>query len=285
MNTKTKRVTCPRLIALVVVSLLGVTAGPGFHAETGVGWWLGATAAESGHSDGHSDGHAGGKGGARGGGHDEQGGDHGDEHGDGHMPGPKGHGGQGKGRGGREHEVAGGGGKAVEDKVLRDRQPVWAREGIPEVELGRLNVARAPSHVLERAEGEALATYRQPMRVIYSLDDEQAAALLATSYRDVARYGSPVQNLALYRDVMTFGNTRLRNMDPNLRPASQLDLAAIFLGSASDKSIPISEDTVTAVNRILGLVEMDAEDRAVLAGKAETVRQAILVGHGPTEDP
>ena len=142
----------------------------------------------------------------------------------------------------------------------------------------------APPHVLERAEGEALATYRQPMRVIYSLDAEQAAALLATSYRDVARYDSPVQNLALYRDVMTFGNTQLRNMDPNLNPASQLDLAAIFLGSASDKTIPISEDTVIAVNRILGLVEMDAEDRAVLAGKAETVRQAILVGHGPTDD-
>lgn len=83
---------------------------------------------------------------------------------------------------------------------------------------------------------------------------------------------------------MTFGNPRPRNMDPNLRPASQLDLAAIFLGSASDKSIPISEDKVTAVNRILGLVEMDAEDRTVLAGKAETVREAILVGHGPTED-
>jgi len=284
MNAETKHVAGPRLAALVVVSLLGATAGPDFHAGSGAGWWLGATAAESGHSGGHSDGHAGGRGGARGGGHDEQGGDHGDEHGDGHMPGPKGYGGQGSGRGGREHEVAGGGGKAVEDKVLRGRRPVWAREGIPEVELGRLNVARAPAHVLERAEGEALATYRQPMRVIYSLDAEQAAALLATSYRDVARYDSPVQNLALYRDVMTFGNTQLRNMDPSLRPASQLDLAAIFLGSASDKTIPISEDTVTAVNRILGLVEMDAEDRAVLAGKAETVRQAILVGHGPIDD-
>jgi len=276
MNTKTKRVTCTRVVTLLMVSLLGATAGPGFYAETGVGWWLGATAAESGHSGDHSGGHSGGKGG----GHDEQGGDHGD----GHMPGPKGYGGRGAGRGGREHEVAGGGGKAVDDKVLRGARPVWAGEGIPEVELGRLNVARAPAHVLERAEGEALATYRQPMRVIYSLDAEQAAALLATSYRDVARFDSPVQNLALYRDVMTFGNTQLRNMDPNLSPASQLDLAAIFLGSASDKTIPISEDTVIAVNRILGLVEMDAEDRAVLAGKAETVRQAILVGHGPTDD-
>jgi hypothetical protein len=41
---------------------------------------------------------------------------------------------------------------------------------------------------------------------------------------------------------------------------------------------------VTAVNRILGLVEMDPDERAVLASKAETVRQAILTGHGPVED-
>jgi hypothetical protein len=28
---------------------------------------------------------------------------------------------------------------------------------------------------------------------------------------------------------------------------------------------------------------MDPDERALLAGKAETVRQAILVGHGPVE--
>ncbi len=285
MNIKAKRVTGVSPGVLLVVALVSSTAGPGYHTESGVGWWPDAIAAESGHSGGGHSNNLGGMGGRRGGGHDEPGRDHGDEHGEGHMPGPKGYGGgRGSYRAGREHEVGGGGGKAVEDKVLRGRRPVWAQEGIPEVELGRLNVARAPAHVLVRAEGEALATYQQPMRVIYSLNADQAAALLASSYRNVARYDSPVQNLALYRDVMTFGDTQLRNMDPNLTPASQLDLAAIFLGSASDKTIPISEDTVTAVNRILGLVEMDAEDRAVLAGKAETVRQAILAGHGPAED-
>jgi len=138
--------------------------------------------------------------------------------------------------------------------------------------------------VLARAEGEALATYQPAMGALYSLDAEQDAALLASNFSDVARYDSPLQNLALYRDVMVFGDTQLRGLDPHLVPASQLDLAAIFLGAASDKTVPISEDTVTAVNRILGLVEMDAGERALLAGKAETVRQAILTGHGPVED-
>ena len=30
-------------------------------------------------------------------------------------------------------------------------RPVWAKEGIPAVELGRLSVARAPAHVIDKA--------------------------------------------------------------------------------------------------------------------------------------
>jgi hypothetical protein len=279
MNTTAKRMAVGWRLAVLAVGLLGLISAPVYKGGRVWHWLPDAVAAEAGHGGGHS----GGKGAGHGGAHEGAGGDHGDEHGDGHTPGPKGQG-QGAGRGGRQHETARGGGKAVEDKVLSGRRPVWAREGIPEVELGRLNVARAPGQVLARAEGEALATYRQPMRVIYSLSAAEAAALLASNYRDVARFDSPVQNLALYRDLMTFGDTQLREVDPELVPASRLDLAAIFLGSASDKTIPVSEDTVTAVNRILGLAEMDPADRAVLAGKAETVRQAILAGHGPAED-
>ncbi len=276
---------CARRAVVLAMALAGATAGLGYNAETGFGWGAGASAAEPGHSGGHSGGSGGGHGGGgHGGGHDSHGSDAGDEHSDAHAPGPKGPDSRGHGRGGRSHDAARGAGKAVEDKVLTGRRPVWAQEGIPEVELGRLNVSRAPGHVLARAEDEALATYRQGMRVLYSLDADQAAALLASRFSDLARYDSPLQNLALYKDVMTFGDTQLRRIDPDLVPASQLDLAAIFLGSASDKTVPVNEDTVTAVNRILGLVEMDAEDKALLAGKAETVRQAILTGHGPAED-
>jgi hypothetical protein len=142
--------------------------------------------------------------------------------------------------------------------------------------LGRLNVGRAPGHVLARAEQEALAHHNKDMVELYNLSAEQAAELLKTQFPEVERFDSPLQNLALYRDIMTFGVTQL----PNVDPASRLDLAAIFLGSASDKSVPISEETVSAVNTILGLVEMEAEERSTLAAKAEIVREAILSGHG-----
>lgn len=185
---------------------------------------------------------------------------------------------------GVSHESASGGGKAVESKIFKGRRPVWAQEGIPEVELGRLNVSRAPSRVLARAENEALATYLSEMSVLYNLSADDAANLLESNFRGVSRYDSPVQNLALYKDVMIFGKTELNDIDPNLTPSSQLDLAAIFLGSASDKTMPISENTVIALNRILGLVELSSEERNILATKAETVRQSILIGHGPTDE-
>ena len=259
----------PSFLIAVVLATAGLE-------ENGLNWWLSAHAEESGHSGGHS--------GGRGGGHDSGHTDHGDDHGGGHTPGPKGNGSHGDRRGGHGKDVARGGGKAIENKVLRGQRPVWAQEGIPEVELGRLNVSRAPGHVLARAEAEALANYSETMAALYSLDADQAAALLRTNFSDISRYDSPLQNLALYKDVMIFGVTQLRDIDQDLEPASQLDLAAIFLGSASDKTIPISEDTVTALNRILDLVELSSEERSTLATKAETVREAILIGHGPTEN-
>lgn len=271
-----------RLLQLVALVVITATAGLDSPEHAGFSWWSAAAAEE-----GHSGGHAGSRGGSRGGGHDDgdtdHDSDHGDDHGGGHTPGPRGYGSHGTHRGGHGNDVARGGDKAVEYMVLRGQRPVWAQEGIPEVELGRLNVSRAPGRVLAHAEGEALATYSEEMAALYNLDAAQAAELLETSFRDVSRYDSPLQNLALYKDVMTFGKTELGDIDSGIQPASQLDLAAIFLGSASDKTIPISEDTVVALNRILGLVELSPDDRMTLASKAESVRQAILIGHGPVE--
>ena len=246
--------------ALLVLALSGTLQAAGFSLIPE------AQAEESGHSSSHTGGHSGGGGGHSSGdsGHDDTGG---------HAGGK----GQKGWRGGRSQSVdTVRGGKAVEDQVLRGGGKPWAREGIPEVELGRLNVGRAPAHVLARAEQEALATHSETMAALYNLSAEQAAALLQTQFDDVERFHSPLQNLALYKDIMTFGTTQL----PGVNPATQLDLAAIFLGSASDKTVPISEDTVTAINAILGLMEMKAGDRATLATKAEIVREAILVGHG-----
>jgi hypothetical protein len=277
MNSQIKRKKWLHVMPSLLIAVFSVALSSKGVDKDGFHWWTSATAKEAGHGSGNS---SSGHGSSHDSGHTEGG----DEEEGGHGGKASGHKGYGAGRGGSGHESASGGGKAVESKIFKGQRPVWAQEGIPEVELGRLNVSRAPSRVLARAEDEALATYLSEMSVLYNLSADDAANLLESNFRGVSRYDSPVQNLALYKDVMIFGKTELNNIDPNLTPSSQLDLAAIFLGSASDKTMPISENTVIALNRILGLVELSPEERNILATKAETVRQSILIGHGPTDE-
>jgi hypothetical protein len=113
------------------------------------------------------------------------------------------------------------------------------------------------------------------MRTFYEMTAEQAADELAKRYPSVERIDSPLQNLSLYRDLMENGSTRL----PGVSPASKVDLGAIFLGSASDKTLPITSDSVTAVNAMLG-VTMPPSEAQALAGKADAVRAGLLAGHG-----
>ncbi|MCP5373474.1 MAG: hypothetical protein H6907_17230 [Hyphomicrobiales bacterium] len=166
-------------------------------------------------------------------------------------------------------------GAAGHESGGRGGAPAWAKGGIPEVELGRLNVARSPGHVIQRALDEALANWDGTMAALYESTAESAADTLAGAYATTPRIDSPLQNLGLYKDLLANRQTAL----PGVTPASVLDLAAIFLGSASDKSIPIGTDSVTALNTIFGL-SLTADETAALAAKADKVRAGILAGHG-----
>ncbi len=81
--------------------------------------------------------------------------------GDGHDGGSggDGHGGSGQGAGG---------GNAQQGQDRSSGRPTWAQEGIPDVDLGRLNVARSPNHVLDRAFDEAIASFTPEMTAFYS---------------------------------------------------------------------------------------------------------------------
>ncbi|MCC7428892.1 MAG: hypothetical protein IT557_18520 [Alphaproteobacteria bacterium] len=176
----------------------------------------------------------------------------------------------------------------------RGGRPVWAQEGIPEVELGRLSVARSPSHVIDHAFTEVLSNWTtlgstvltltatgQPMLTmtvaqLCSLPAEQFANIVRTYYESIQRIDSPLENLALLRDIRVDNATQLTGVTP----ATQLDLAAIFLGSASDKNLTISSGTVVAINTILGLPTLTTQQIADFAAQAEAVRLAILAGHG-----
>ncbi|OYV26096.1 MAG: hypothetical protein B7X08_03205 [Acidocella sp. 20-63-7] len=173
-------------------------------------------------------------------------------------------------------------------------RPAWAKEGIPAVELGRLSVARSPEHVLDHAftevvgnwatlgttvmvlSAEGQETITMTVAQLYSLPANEFAQIVQTYYSSIVRVDSPLENLSLLKSYTLTGTMPLTGVTP----ASQDDMIAIFLGSASDKTIPVSTDTVTAVNTILGLPALTPEQTADIAAKAEAVRLAIDTGHG-----
>lgn len=157
-------------------------------------------------------------------------------------------------------------------------KPVWAQEGIPEVELGRLNVVRSPDTVIARALAEVLANF-DPTKsaALYSLTAVEFAAYVKANFDTVVRIDSPLENLALYKDLLTNWPNSTTQL-PQVTNTTA-NLAAIFLGSAADKTIPITKDTVIAVTKILGL---EISELAVIriAALSEIVRQAIAEAHG-----
>ena len=157
-------------------------------------------------------------------------------------------------------------------------KPVWAQEGIPEIELGRLSVARSPEHVLARALDEAEATLTAEMVEFYNQSLDDIITDLSLNFDDVSFFDSPLQNLALFADILDDGETVLDGVNDR----NDQKLLAVFLGTASDKTLEISEDTVIAMITILGdnMDDPISVDTAQLALDAEAVRIAVLAGHG-----
>ena len=223
------------------------------------------------HDDSHDDsGHTGGfKGKGRGGSGGQSDGGHDDSHDDdGHASG---------GQSGPGADSEGRGPKYGQQTDRTRSKPSWAQEGIPEIELGRLNVARSPDRVLDRAYLEALSNFTSDKVAFYNMSIDEAAAFLRTDFRNVSMLDSPLQNLSLLRDILEDGHSVLNTLDQVQN--DNLTLAAIFLGTASDKSIEIVPETAYALSVILGYELTEGQARA-LASDAEIIRAAIYEGHG-----
>ncbi len=195
-------------------------------------------------------------------------------------------GGRGSGQGGPSSESTSkgpryGGGENANKPSEGRGSPSWSHDTLPEdVTLGRLSVARAPAHVLDKALIEAISTMDFALYKLTSLSDVLAAINSGTISGEVfTRVDSPLQNLALYKDLLIQGwigdgTTKL----PVSTSSTEL-LLAVFLGSAADKTIPITADTVTAIDTILQVKLPDGVSVTQLAADADAVRQAILAAH------
>lgn len=196
----------------------------------------------------------------------------------------QGNGGQGQGNDGKGGEGQGQGGPGEDSDAKGPRagsggseggKPAWAQEGIPEVELGRLNVARSPDKVLDQALSEAVSSLTPEMIAYYNMSLNDAISELSLNFDNVTFIDSPLQNLALLANVLE-GGTALA--DAGVTTGDSV-LAAMLLGAASDKTVPISTNTVIAITTILG-TPVIGEAAEELASRAEAIRIAILAGHG-----
>jgi hypothetical protein len=119
-----------------------------------------------------------------------------------------------------------------------------------EVEFGRVNEARSPETVFEsQLEDVIVNLATADCRTIDPAGRLVATRLDADLSVLVSTIDSPLQNLAIYRQLMLTGTLGA----PLPEGADTLDTAARGLGAASDKAGEVNVDLVAYLNQIMGL--------------------------------
>lgn len=130
---------------------------------------------------------------------------------------------------------------------------------VQEVELSRLNVARSPDKVTDRALSEAIAT----LNAATDVRTDAAGRFELLIDGEWTTIDSPIENLALYIDLMEDGridgvtNPLIVSKFPNLvdgsLTAADLLSAAALLGATADKFTTLTLDAVMYTNDIVGV--------------------------------
>ena len=129
-----------------------------------------------------------------------------------------------------------------------------------EVELGRLNVGRAPTKVLETRADEVIAVLSSAT----AISTDAAGRLVLTVDGEDKTIDSPLENLAIYVALLTTGSI------PDLTPddligtdydflvdgqytQADLDASASFLAAATDKTGEFTTDEIAYIDAFLGI--------------------------------
>lgn len=131
-----------------------------------------------------------------------------------------------------------------------------------EVEIGRLNVGRAPTSVLDRRADEVITLLNQAT----ALDTDAAGRLVLTVDGVEKTIDSPLENLAIYVALLTTGSipdvadlpgTDFDFLVDGTFTAEDLAASAVFLAAATDKTGEFSTDEIAYINAFLG-INMDS---------------------------
>lgn len=127
-----------------------------------------------------------------------------------------------------------------------------------EVEIGRLNVGRSPSHVLERRLDEVVSVLSEATEV--TLDP--VGRLVFTIDGVEKTIDSPLENLAIYVSLLNTGTIpgltdlpgdQFDFLVDNAKTDEDLAASTAFLAAATDKYGELSVDQVAYVNAFLGI--------------------------------
>ena len=154
-----------------------------------------------------------------------------------------------------------------------------------EVDFGRTSVVRSPVSVIEQSLGEVVTKLATAQCT--SLDP--AGRLVNTSEIDgevlSATIDSPLENLAIYRQLMLTGYLGADATAIVLPDANVLNMAARGFGAAADKTGKVTVDQVVYLNQIMGLTDESVQTylpkicmnvREEVQGTVQPVRKCFL---------
>jgi len=123
-----------------------------------------------------------------------------------------------------------------------------------EVDFGRTSVVRSPVSVLEQQLDDVVVN----LSIADCTTLDPAGRLVNSTVADdgtvtSAAIDSPLQNLAIYRQLMLTGYLGTAEFPLDLKDEDFLNTAARGLGAAIDKTGKVSVDTVVYLNQIMGL--------------------------------
>lgn len=141
-----------------------------------------------------------------------------------------------------------------------------------EVDFGRTSVVRSPSSVLESQLDDVLVNLATADCVTLDPAGRLVTSTVTNNVVSTAEVDSPLQNLAIYYQLMRTGYLGAESAPLSL-PRGPLATAAASLGAASDKSGRVGVDMVVYLNQILGLT--DPTVTVFLPRKCITVKEEV----------
>jgi len=125
-----------------------------------------------------------------------------------------------------------------------------------EVDFGRINEARSSEEVFAAQLADVVVNLATADCVTLDPAGRLVTSRVADDMVTSSAIDSPLQNLAIYRQLMMNGYLG-DTANPIELPADVLDTAARALGAASDKAGEVDVDLVAYLNQILGLSALD----------------------------